>query len=122
MLTREIADVLVPIVTPSGESIAELVGNASPVKSARHSIAIVTIPPGKSSVLHLHPEAEESYFVTAGRAEIRVGEETFALREGSAALIPPKAPHKITNSGNNDLVFVAVCVPAWEPTNSVWLE
>ncbi len=122
MLTRNVTEVSVPLVTPTGESIVELIGNASPVHSARHSVAVITLPPGKSSALHMHPEAEESFLVTAGRGEMSVGEETIPLRDGSAVLVPSKAPHKITNSGVDDLVYVAVCVPAWEPTNTVPLD
>jgi mannose-6-phosphate isomerase-like protein (cupin superfamily) len=122
MRTREIREAGAPFVTPGGERIVELIGNASPAQSARHSVAVITLPPGKSSALHMQPEAEESYLVTAGRAEIRVGEETFSLHEGTAVLIPSQAPRKIANSGDDDLVYVAVCVPAWEPTNTVPLE
>jgi mannose-6-phosphate isomerase-like protein (cupin superfamily) len=122
MQTRHIRDITVPLVTPNGESIAELIGNASPVRSARHSVAVITLPPGRSSRLHKHPLAEESFFVTSGRAEVRLGDSTVSLQEGSAVLIPSETPHKITNSGTEDLVFIAVCVPAWEPTNTVWLE
>ena len=122
MAFRSISDVSEPLRTASGESIAELIGLASPVRSERHSVAVITLPPGRASMLHMHPEAEESYFVLSGAARVRVGDEAREMQSGSAVLIRPTQPHKIENVGTEDLVFVAVCVPAWEPDNTVWLE
>jgi mannose-6-phosphate isomerase-like protein (cupin superfamily) len=48
-------------------------------------------------------------------------EETIVIPQ-QAVLIPPPKPHKISNIGESDLVFLAVCAPAWEPTNTVFLE
>jgi mannose-6-phosphate isomerase-like protein (cupin superfamily) len=122
MVTRSISDVSEPMRTPNGESIAELVGLASPVRSGRHSVAVITLAPGRASVLHMHPEAEESYFVMRGAARVRVGDDVVNATVGSAVLIEATRPHKIENIGTGDLVFLAVCVPAWERNNTVWLE
>jgi mannose-6-phosphate isomerase-like protein (cupin superfamily) len=111
-----------PIVSEHGEIIYELVGPNLGETTQRHSVAHVVIPPGKSSLLHYHPEAEESYHVLKGNAQIILGEEQEALTAGETILIPSPKPHKIINTGKEDLEFIAVCVPAWEPTNSIFLE
>ncbi len=88
----------------------------------RHSVAFVRIPAGKASRLHYHPEAEESYYILRGQARIQVGENEAAVGPGDGVLIPSREPHKIWNSGDQDLEFLATWVPAWEPKNTVWLE
>jgi mannose-6-phosphate isomerase-like protein (cupin superfamily) len=111
-----------PIVTSSGEIIYELVGRRVGQITERHSGAHVVIPPGKSSRLHYHPEAEESYFILKGRGRLRIGGEESEVSAGQMILIPPPQPHKIINTASEDLELLAICVPAWEPSNTVWLE
>jgi mannose-6-phosphate isomerase-like protein (cupin superfamily) len=116
-------DNVLPVTTPHGEMIRELTGRTATKGFApQHSVAHIVLPPGKSSLLHYHPEAEESYYILSGRARLLIGEEEVVMVEGTAVLIPATQPHKISNIGSNDLVFLAICVPAWEPDNSVFLE
>jgi mannose-6-phosphate isomerase-like protein (cupin superfamily) len=122
MHTRSIDDIS-PITTPHGELIRELIGRTATEGSVpRHSVAYIVLPPGKSSLLHYHPEAEESYYILSGWARVLIGEEEVVMAAGTAVLIPAPQPHKITNIGSEDLTFLAICVPAWEPDNSVFLE
>jgi mannose-6-phosphate isomerase-like protein (cupin superfamily) len=115
-------DVDLPLVTDHGEVIYELIGRGAGQATERHSLAVVVLPPGKASLLHSHPEAEESYFILKGQARMAVGEEEATMAPGQAVLIQPRTPHKITNIGREDLEFLAICVPAWEPTNTEWLD
>jgi mannose-6-phosphate isomerase-like protein (cupin superfamily) len=115
-------DVDSPLVTEHGETIYELIGRAVGETTERHSLAYVTLSPGKSALLHYHPQAEESYFILKGQARMVVGDEEATVRPGQAILIQPDQAHKITNLGQEDLEFLAVCVPAWEPTNTIWLD
>lgn len=111
-----------PIVSQHGEIVYELLGAAAAGATPRHSLAYIVIPPGKASLLHYHPEAEESYYILKGSAGILLGDEQSTIREGESVLIPSPMPHKIINTGEENLEFIAVCVPAWEPANSVYLE
>jgi mannose-6-phosphate isomerase-like protein (cupin superfamily) len=110
------------LLTASGELIYELVGRTLPGSGGRHSMAHVVVPPGKSSRRHYHPEAEESYYVMQGRGLIQIDNEESILSPGDAVLIPAQSAHKVFNRGDEDLVLIVVCVPAWEPSNTVWLE
>jgi mannose-6-phosphate isomerase-like protein (cupin superfamily) len=110
------------IATAHGETIYEIVGRTLGRKTANHSVAHIVIAPGKSSLRHFHPQAEESYYLLAGEARIEIGSEAAMLRPGRIVLIPTPQPHKIYNIGQTDLVVLVVCVPAWEPTNTVGLE
>jgi len=115
-------DILNPIVAEHGETIYELLGREIGDSSKRHSIAQVTIQPGDASLLHYHPEAEESYFILKGKARILIGDEEMVIKAGDAVLIKAPNPHKIINIGEKILEFLAICVPAWEPNNSVYLK
>ncbi len=115
-------DIVTPISTKHGETIYELLGREVGESSERHSIAQVTILPGDASLLHYHPKAEESYFILKGKAKILIGEEETVIEHGHTVLIKALTPHKIVNIGEGILEFLAICVPAWEPNNTVWLE
>jgi mannose-6-phosphate isomerase-like protein (cupin superfamily) len=108
--------------TASGELIYELVGRTLIKSSIRHSVAHVVVPPGKSSRRHYHPEAEESYYVMQGMGLIQIENVESILSAGDEVLIPAQSAHKVFNCGEEDLVLMVVCVPAWEPSNTVWLE
>ena len=105
-----------------GEIIRELIGHTVGQPTDRHSVAYVVIPPGMSSLLHFHPIAEESYYILRGRAHLLLGKEEGTIEQGQIVLIPADTPHKIFNSAEEDLEFLAFCVPAWEPTNTIFLE
>ncbi len=110
-----------PLESPHGEIVYELAGAAAGGARA-HSVAQIRIPPGKSSRPHYHPVAEESYVILQGVAGIEIDGTSAALYPGDAVAIPPTAVHRIWNAGEADLLFVAVCVPAWTPDDSVYLD
>jgi mannose-6-phosphate isomerase-like protein (cupin superfamily) len=110
------------IVTPYGETIYELVGRTVGSKTANHSVAYVSIAPHKSSLRHFHRRTEESYYVIAGEAFVEIGDEQATLRAGQIVLIPTMQPHKVYNTGHDELVLLVACAPAWEASDVVWLE
>lgn len=115
------ADQLPGLSSPHGEVVFELCG-AAVGNSQAHSLAQVVLPPGKASRKHLHPVAEESYYILAGTGHLLLGDETALLHPGDCVVIPPQCVHQITNHGTTELVLLAVCAPAWTPDNSVYLD
>jgi len=111
-----------PIVTNHGEIIFDLLGRNFVQRTENHSVAHVLIPPDKASLLHYHPEAEESYYILKGKARILIGDEEATVAPGEIILIPPGKSHKIFNVSEDNLEFLVICVPAWEPNNTVLLE
>jgi mannose-6-phosphate isomerase-like protein (cupin superfamily) len=105
-----------------GETIYEMIGRTGGSRTERHSVAHVVVPPGRFARRHYHPNAEESYHVVQGTGWVELGDEVRSLSAGESLLIPAGVPHKIANGSNEDLVFIVVCVPAWDVSNSVWLE
>jgi mannose-6-phosphate isomerase-like protein (cupin superfamily) len=111
-----------PDAIPDDETVFELIGRFVGEITERHSLAYVTILPGKAGRRHYHPEAEESYYILSGKGQMHIGDESAQVSPGDAILIKATDHHKIVNTGDEDLTFLAVCVPAWEPSNSIFEE
>ncbi len=105
------------IINPHDEILQEILGAVEGGVNS-HSLAEVRIPPGKSSVAHYHKESEETYLILSGQASMRVDDHHFQLNTGDACYIQPEEIHLIFNESDSDLVFLAICVPAWRPGDS----
>jgi mannose-6-phosphate isomerase-like protein (cupin superfamily) len=46
-----------------------------------------------------HPNSHEVFFCARGTVLLRVGEVYHEMHEGDAVLVPPSAPHQLTNIG-----------------------
>ena len=108
-----------PLVSSHGEVVYELAGHAAG-GSAQHSVAHIELPPGRASLKHYHPEAEESYYILRGAGRLVVDDETVTLSPGQCAAILPGMTHQIFNDGSEALHFLAICAPAWTPDNSIY--
>jgi len=106
-----------PLVTPSGEIIYELVGKSAG-EGPNHSLAYIRIPAGKSSSPHYHQVSQETYYILEGEGQMRVDEAEFVIGPGQMCHIDAEEIHQISNLGEIDLVFLAVCVPPWVPEDS----
>ena len=112
-----------PFESGTGERVYEMLGAPEQIGGAKHhSFSHVVISPGCSSRPHYHPVAEETYYILSGEGRMRVDDKELRLVPGDALLILPPEVHQIFNDGDRDLEFIAVCAPAWEPTNSVYLD
>ena len=107
------------LLTPQGEIILELIGKGElSGGTSKLSLALVIIPPGKSSLLHYHENSEETYFILKGEGWMRIDQQEFSLQPSQACLIEPGEVHQIFNRGESDLEFLAICAPAWVPEDS----
>lgn len=112
-----------PFESGTGERVYEMLGAPEQIGGAKHhSFSHVVIPSGCSSRPHYHPVAEETYYILSGEGRMRVDDKELKLLPGDALLILPPEVHQIFNDTDSDLEFIAVCAPAWEPTNSVYLD
>ena len=119
MKVRKKSDIPSPLITPEGEVIYELIGKGDEGGGiSSHSIAQIQIPPGKSSALHYHRQIEESYYILKGEGWMEINQKEFVLKPGQTCFIQPGEVHRIMNRGDEDLEFLAFCVPAWEPEDS----
>jgi len=107
--------------TKDGSEIRELLAHRNSCIQAQ-SLAEARLPVGASTTPHYHPLTEEIYYILSGQAQMRIGEELQAVGPGDAIAIPPGAPHQITNTGSETLVFLCCCAPAYEHADTVLLE
>ncbi|MFN3652950.1 MAG: cupin domain-containing protein [Armatimonadota bacterium] len=78
-----------------------------------YSLAHAVIKPGCRSIRHHLVGASEVYYLLSGRGRMHVEEETREVRAGDALLIPAGEVQYLENTGNEDLVFLAIVEPAW---------
>lgn len=59
-----------------------------------------------------------------GKGAIEVGGATKIIQAGDTVLVPSNTPHQIGNPADSaeTLETLVICVPAWEPSNTVWLD
>ena len=107
--------------TKDGSSIRELAGRVA-LPASHQSLAEATVPVGRATTAHYHPVAEELYLITAGRGRLRIGGEERDVRPGDCAVIPPGAEHKLFNTGDEPLVLLCCCAPAYSHEDTVLTE
>jgi uncharacterized cupin superfamily protein len=73
---------------------------------------ITAIAPGKRAYpFHNHHINEEMFFVLSGSGEIRIGSETFLIKQGNVIACPcggPETAHQIINTGTEELRYLGV--------------
>jgi uncharacterized cupin superfamily protein len=89
------------------------VGFIGPVIGAQKlGYNVTAVPPGmRAYPFHSHVANEEMFFILSGSGEIRIGSETFPIRQGHVIACPcggPETAHQIINTGTEELRYLAV--------------
>ena len=76
---------------------------------------ITAVPSGKRAFpFHSHQVNEEMFFILQGSGELRLGAETFPVRQGDFIACPaggPETAHQLVNTGQDELRYLAVSTP-----------
>jgi mannose-6-phosphate isomerase-like protein (cupin superfamily) len=76
------------------------------------SIARARVEPGVTTRRHRLKGITERYFIISGMGLVEVGEQApQEVTVDDIVLIPPMCRQRITNTGTDDLIFLAVCTP-----------
>jgi mannose-6-phosphate isomerase-like protein (cupin superfamily) len=87
------------------------------------SIARARLEPGKTTRWHSLADTTERYVIIQGVGRVQLGESVSTeVSVGDVVIIPQGVPQRISNSGNVDLVFLAICVPRFQPAAYTDLE
>lgn len=87
------------------------------------SIARARVEPGVTTAWHKLSGVAERYIIVSGTGRIEVGDlEPADVDAGDVVRIPPGIHQRITNTGEVDLVFYAVCSPRFTPECYISLE
>jgi len=80
------------------------------------SVARARVPPGVTTRLHRLAGTVERYLILSGQGLMALPDgNTWAVGPGDLIHIPANVPQRITNGGTEDLVFLALCTPRFEP-------
>ena len=105
-------------ITKDGSAIREILAPAKSSLKAQ-SLAEATLKPGQSTEKHLHVRAEEVYYVLKGRGLMEIGQVKQEIGPGDGVAIPPGSEHKLTNTGEENMVFLCCCSPAYSHDDTV---
>ena len=95
--------------TPENCFILELANDAS---DPDVSIARARVLPGETTQWHRVAGIDERYVILSGTGRVEVGDlPPAAVAAGDVVRIPANTPQRITNTGGEDLVFLAICTP-----------
>jgi uncharacterized cupin superfamily protein len=90
----------VPVGKMTGRETRDLI-NGKSVGSRNLSLRITDVLPGAVCYPgHIHTECEEVIFILSGLGNIKIGDETFPLKEGDAVHLPVGLQHLIRNTGD----------------------
>ena len=82
--------------------------------SARYSLAHAIVPPNAASLKH-RLRSGEVYYILSGRGEMHIDSEQATVETGDVVEIPAGATQWIENTGGDDLAFLCIVDPAWQP-------
>ena len=66
--------------------------------------------PGGGSPLHTHPYNHAFYFL-GGTCRVQIGEHVWHVGPGSFVKVPAHEQHMVTNTGDEDLIFLVIYDP-----------
>ncbi len=111
LLTRR--DQCPPFITKDGSTIRELAAYRNSA-AVRTSLAEASLAPGCKTECHVHHAVEEIYYFLSGTGRILAGDEMLNVGPGDSVVHVPGKRHQTWNTGNEPLVFLCVCAPAYE--------
>jgi mannose-6-phosphate isomerase-like protein (cupin superfamily) len=82
------------------------------------SIARARVAPGVTTTLHQLHETDEVYYILSGNGEMEIdGVKMGMVAANDMVFIPKNATQRITNIGENDVMFLCICAPRFEVGN-----
>ena len=76
------------------------------------SIARARVEPGVTTHWHRLQGTSERYFIISGKGLVEIGEQSpQEVTAGDVVIIPQMCRQRITNTGDDDLIFLAICSP-----------
>lgn len=123
-MDRSSLDALVGFTTLDGSTIREIagLGGGAAAPARAQSLAEATVPVGGRTIAHLHRTTEELYFFTAGRGELRLGDERAPVAAGDCVVIAPGTVHQLVCTGDEPLVLLCCCSPPYADADTVLVD
>ena len=82
------------------------------------SIAKARVSKGVTTAWHMLKDTTERYYILSGKGMVEVGgSPPRQVVVGDVVIISPMQRQRITNNGNEDLIFLALCTPRFDVEN-----
>ncbi len=75
------------------------------------------VEPGQTTRWHKLTNTVERYTILSGVGLVEVGDQARVVTAYDSVYIPASTRQRITNTGQQDLVFIAACTPRFKPEN-----
>ena len=100
--------------------IVEIANDSS---DTRLSIARARVEPGVTTAWHHLNGIDERYLIISGQGRVELGEqEACEVMPGDVVRIPAGVAQRISNTGEEQLIFYALCTPRFDVHAYVSLE
>jgi mannose-6-phosphate isomerase-like protein (cupin superfamily) len=87
------------------------------------SIARARVNPGVTTRLHRLNHSTERYCILSGVGQVEIdGLPPQSVAPGDVVLIPPGVSQRIGNTGDEALIFLALCTPRFDPEDYVEID
>jgi len=86
------------------------------------SIARVRVLANSQTKNHALKNTVERYVMLSGKGVVTVGGKRWPVNQGDVITIKADQPQKINNTGDDDLMFLAICTPRFIEDNYYELE
>ncbi len=81
------------------------------VKNPQLSVIQERMPAGTSEVRHLHHQAQQFFYVLAGKAVMEVDGRPMVLTAGEGIWIPSGSSHQLKNESGDEVQFLVISHP-----------
>lgn len=83
-------------------------------------LVLMTLQPNEDIGLEVHEDHDQFFRFEAGEGEVVIGEQTFAVKDGDAVIVPAGAEHNVTNTSSGEpLKFYTLYAPPEHPDGTV---
>lgn len=79
-----------------------------------YSLAWASVKPGERTVPH-RLEVGEVYYILNGVGEVHIDNEQKSIQKSDTFFIPQDAVQFVENTGEENLEFLCIVEPAWQP-------
>ena len=80
-----------------------------------YSLAHATVKIGSATLPHRFKTASEVYYILKGKGIMHIDEQSADVGPGETVYIPPMAVQYIENTGQENLEFLCIVYPSWQP-------
>ena len=95
----------------NGKGFQAKLGRAGPLLGLKRlGCSLTVVPPGKRAwPFHRHHVTDELFYIVSGSGEVRLDDQTLAVRAGDLVASPAGAEaHQILNTGASELRYLAI--------------